>query len=168
MPELTPTDRLQPSLLDRLTDDQPHRRQESREQRVLSLRKLRAAVVRDLAWLLNTGPLTAVRDLSAYPFVETSVLNYGGPDLAGVSGSSIDVGQLEREIREAIVRFEPRLIPSTVRIAAVVGDEQMSQRTLTLEIEAALWAQPVPEQLFLRTEVDLETGEVDVQEQGHG
>ena len=57
MPELTPKERLQPSLLDRLTDDAPHRRTESREQRVLSLAQLRESVMRDLAWLLNTEHL---------------------------------------------------------------------------------------------------------------
>ncbi|MEX2545774.1 MAG: type VI secretion system baseplate subunit TssE [Phycisphaeraceae bacterium] len=168
MPELTPTDRLQPSLLDRLTDDQPGQRQESREHRVLSMRKLRAAVVRDLSWLLNTGQLAAVRDLGPYPFVQSSVLNYGCPEFSGVTGSSIDVSQLEREIREAILWFEPRLIPSTVRVNAVVREDELSQRLLTLDIEGSLWAQPVPEQLLLRTELDLETGEVNVEEQGHG
>lgn len=33
MAELTPKDRLQPSLLDRLTDDEPDKTQESREKR---------------------------------------------------------------------------------------------------------------------------------------
>ena len=55
MAELTPKERLQPSLLDRLTDDAPAEKVESREQRVLSLTKLRQSVNRDLGWLLNTG-----------------------------------------------------------------------------------------------------------------
>ena len=36
MAELTPKERLQPSLLDRLTDDEPEQQQESRDKRVLS------------------------------------------------------------------------------------------------------------------------------------
>ena len=35
-------------------------------------------------------------------------------------------------------------------------------------IEAELWAQPLPLRLFLRTEIDLETGSVNVTDQGQG
>ena len=57
MADLTPQERLQPSLLDRLTDSAPDTKRESRDRRVLSMRRLRSAVLRDLAWLLNTGHL---------------------------------------------------------------------------------------------------------------
>ena len=53
MAELTQKERLQPSLLDRLTDDEPPTQQESREKRVLSMHKLRLFVLRDISWLLN-------------------------------------------------------------------------------------------------------------------
>ena len=49
MPELTPQERLQPALLDRLTDEQPDHAQEPRERRVMSKSRLRQAVLRDLA-----------------------------------------------------------------------------------------------------------------------
>jgi type VI secretion system protein ImpF len=83
MAELTPKERLQPSLLDRLTDNEPDKQQEAREKRVLSMRKLRESVQRDLAWLLNSGNLETVQDLDDYPLVSHSVINYGLPDLAG-------------------------------------------------------------------------------------
>jgi type VI secretion system protein ImpF len=54
MAELLPQERLQPSLLDRLTDDAPESKDESRDKRVLNLAQLRAGVMRDLSWLLNT------------------------------------------------------------------------------------------------------------------
>ena len=41
MPELAPKERLQPSLLDRLTDEEPGTTQESRERRVLALDTMR-------------------------------------------------------------------------------------------------------------------------------
>ena len=52
-----PQDRLQPALLDRLTDDEPGSREEPVEARVLSKRRLRQSVLRDLAWLLNATRL---------------------------------------------------------------------------------------------------------------
>ncbi len=58
--QLLPQDRLQPALLDRLTDDEPDKKQEPREARVLSKSRLRQSVLRDLAWLFNATRLEAV------------------------------------------------------------------------------------------------------------
>lgn len=156
------SERLQPSLLDRLTDNEPAKKDESRAQRVLSMRKLREAVIRDLLWLLNATKLEVTQDLAAYPAVRESVVNYGVPDLAGVTASSIDSRDLERRIRESIWAFEPRLKRSTVQVRAVVTDGRMAGNTLTLEIEGELWAEPMPVRLYLKTELDLEDGNVAV------
>ena len=48
-------ERLQPSLLDRLTDDAPGDLQEARDMRVIDIRRLREIVQRDLSFLLNTN-----------------------------------------------------------------------------------------------------------------
>ena len=83
MAELTPTERLQPSLLDRLTDEEPAQSQEGRNRRVLSIQRLRESVLRDVGWLLNTTNM-ADKDLKErYPYVAGSVVNFGLPDLAG-------------------------------------------------------------------------------------
>ena len=42
----------------------------------------------------------------------------------------------------------------------------MDQRALAFRIEAKLWAQPVPEQVYVRTKLDLETGHVTMAEYG--
>lgn len=166
MAELMPKERLQPSLLDRLTDNDPEARQEAREKRVLSMNKLRESVLRDLGWLLNSGNLASVEDLDAYPLVKESVLNYGMPDLAGVTASGVDRGALERAVRQAIWDFEPRILRNSVKVRAVVNKDQMNRNALAFEIEGELWAQPVPLRLFLRTEVDLESGTFSVSESG--
>jgi len=164
MAELTPKERLQPSLLDRLTDDEPDRTQESRQRRVLNASQLRESVRRDLSWLLNTTHLAAKHDLSAYPEVERSTLNYGVPDLSGKTSSTIDVPALEKAIRSAIWEFEPRLLRRSVRIKVIVDEQQMSHNAMSFLIEAELWAQPLPLRLFLRTDLDLETGKIFVSE----
>lgn len=160
MAELTPKERLQPSLLDRLTDDEPDRHVESRERRVLTPMQLRDCVRRDLAWLLNTNHLESTTDLSDVPHVAASVLNFGVVDLAGKPLSSINAAQLEKAIRDCIWTYEPRLIRESVQVK--VDDRKTGHNALALIIEAQLWAQPLPLQLFLRTEVDLESGEVRV------
>ena len=69
MAELTQKERLQPSLLDRLTDDSPTERRESRDKHVISPSRLRECVRRDLTWLLNTANLATVEDLTDHPHV---------------------------------------------------------------------------------------------------
>jgi type VI secretion system protein ImpF len=164
MAELTTKERLQPSLLDRLTDDEPDRKQESREQRVLSPDRLRDSVRRDLTWLFNTTALSAVQDLTGYPHAERSTVNYGVADMAGKTTSSVNVPSLERGLRAAIWEFEPRLIRNSVRVKLVVNEQKMSHNAMCFSIDAELWSQPLPMRLYLRTELDLETGEVLVSE----
>jgi type VI secretion system protein ImpF len=166
--ELTPRERLQPSLLDRLTDQEPEVQQESRERRVLSPQKLREVVRRDLGWLFNAINMASVEDLSAYPQVARSVVNYGLPDLSGRTTSGMDPLQLERMLRQVIRDFEPRILPNTLRVKLVVDEAKMSHNAMIFDIEGELWAQPVPLRLYLRTEVDLEVGEIRVNETAGG
>jgi len=166
MAELTPKGRLQPSLLDRLTDDDPERVTESRDARVLSPARLRECVRRDLAWLFNATHLQTLQSLEDYPLVAHSVLNYGIPDLAGRTAASLATTELEQMIRQAILDFEPRLDRNSVRVRLILDAQKMSHNALTFEVEAELWAQPLPLHLFLRTAVDLEGGSVEVTDQG--
>lgn len=166
MAELTQQERLQPSLLDRLTDESPTVAAESRQARVLSLRRLREAVRRDLAWLLNTCSLDATEDLDDYPEVRQSVVNYGMPDLTGRAVSDLEIGEVERVVRDAVRRFEPRLLPETLQVRVKTNEAAMSHNAMTFDIEAQLWAQPQPTRLYLRTALDLETGDVTVNDLG--
>jgi type VI secretion system protein ImpF len=166
MAELTQKERLQPSLLDRLTDEKPEERRESRDKHVISPSRLRECVRRDLTWLLNTTNLAAVQELDEFPEVASSVLNYGMPDLAGHVASAVDVRAMERLLCKVIWDFEPRLLRSSVKVKLVVDDQKMDRNAMWFDIEAELWAQPLPLRLFLRTEIDLENGGVNVSEVG--
>ncbi len=164
MAELLPQERLQPSLLDRLTDDAPDARDEGRDKRVLSLSQLRSSVLRDIGWLLNTIHLQASQDLSAWPAVASSTVNYGIPDLAGTSIAGRNTAALERAVRQAVLNFEPRILSDTLRVTVRIEPEQMTRHAMLFIIEGQLWAQPVPLSLYLKTELDLETGAVTVAE----
>ena len=165
MAELAPRERLQPSLLDRLTDDEPGSQAEPRERRVLSLRTLREGVLRDLAWLLNTTSLLSAIEAPKLPHLANSVINYGVPDLSGNSIANLNLARLERAIRQAIWDFEPRLVRGTVVVRAL-ADAGIDHNKLGFEIEADMWAQPYPERLFLKTELDLERGAVTLLDTG--
>ncbi len=163
MSDLMPQERLQPALLDRLTDDEPGNPHETREQRVMSKSKLRQAVLRDLAWLFNATRLSSEADLARMPHVRRSVVNFGMPPLSGRALSSLDVAGLERSIRQVIEDFEPRILPESLQVKALVDQEDLQHHNVIgVEIRGQLWAEPVPLELLVRTEIDLETGQVEL------
>lgn len=157
MGELVSRERLQPSLLDRLTDDAPDHKRETLDQQTLSMQQLRRAVLRDLAWLLNTTNLVATDELPAAPLAVKSVINFGIPSFAGLIGTSKKVGSLEAGIAEAIRAFEPRIRPDSLKVRLRPPNDDQPAAALTFEISGELWAQPVPQQLFLETMIELET-----------
>jgi len=158
--DLAPTERLQPSLLDRLTDDEPGKQVEARDRSVISPQKLREFVLRDLGHLMNTGNLATVENLDAWPNAARSVINYGIPDLSGLSTATLDADALERSLRQAILDYEPRILARSLRVKASVDSSEMNHNALLFHIEGELWAQPAPIALSLRTEVDLESRRV--------
>lgn len=164
MPEqLLPQDRLQPALLDRLTDEEPDKTQEPPEARVLSKSRLRQSVLRDLAWLFNATRLEAVIDLTKLPAARRSVVNFGLPALSGHTASSLDMTDLTRAVRETILTFEPRILPESLQIRTLIDPGELDHHNVIgVEIHGQLWAQPVPLEFLVRTEFDLETGKVHV------
>lgn len=155
-------EQLQPSLLDRLTDDEPGNLHESSEKQTVSLRRLRQLVLRDLAWLLNTTNLATQEDLDVYPEVRGSVLNYGLAELSGHLVSSVDITRVEQMLRKSIQDFEPRILSSTVKVRALTNQAGEEHNQLMFEIEGELWGVPTPSHLLVRTKVDLEEGDVTI------
>ncbi len=158
MVDLISNENLQPSLLDRLTDNRPDRQQEPRDERTLNFRRLKQSVVRDLEWLLNTGSLSPAEDLSDFPETRHSVLNYGVSGLVGSHISGIESDLLVKMLRQAVIDFEPRILPSTLSIRIIESENSGLLHNLAFEIEGQLWAHPLPEHLRVRTTMDLELG----------
>ncbi len=158
MAEIAPMERLQPCLLDRLTDDEPEVSREGRDQHVVSLRKYRKAVLRDVEMLFNSRAYP-LRDM-IYDFGEVarSVLNYGILDLSGANISVENASELEAQLKQALKNFEPRISPKALSVHVVSSHDAHDVRTLLFEISGELWAHPLPDHLFIKTEVDLETG----------
>jgi type VI secretion system protein ImpF len=157
-------DRLQPALLDRLVDEAPGTQKEADTQRLMSKQQMRAAVLRDLSWLFNATQMKE-RVVEAYPALADSVLNYGLPALSGQEASKVDIGALERTIRQAILRFEPRILPESLEVKAIETDNVLdTHNMIEFQIRGHLWAQPVPLEILLRTQVDLEAGLVSVRD----
>ena len=166
MATLRTQERLQPALLDRLTDDEPGSLQEAVDSRVINRNRLRELVLRDLAWLLNaTAPSANEIDWSQAAQARNSVLNYGLPALSGLTASTIDPLVLQSRVRQAILDHEPRILPESLVVQAVVSEDQLDHHNqIGFRISGQLWAQPVPLELLLHTDIDLETGRVAVRE----
>jgi len=157
--------KLQPSLLDRLTDLQPDKKKESASQQQLSQQQYKAAVIRDLAWLLNTSSLDTVFNLDGLSAVKRSVLNYGLPDISGHTATSVDTQDLEKNLQQVISQFEPRIIPNSLRLRVNSNPDDMSHNSLQFEIEGVVYEQPMPFQVMLSSRLDLESGDFEISEQ---
>jgi type VI secretion system protein ImpF len=160
----TDTRRLFPSLLDRLTDREPSKVLETSAAHTVTEQALRRLVRRDLTWLFNTTNLGERLDSTRHPESSRSVLNFGIPDLTGHTLGSVDVTQLERSVCEALLRFEPRLHAESLRVSVLKGTSRAGSPALLFDIQGELWATPLPLGLHLRTEVDLESGRVAIEE----
>jgi type VI secretion system protein ImpF len=158
-------DRLQPALLDRLRDDEPTHRKETAEKGVLNRNRLREAVLRDLAWLFNCAQLGSSVSLEGMPYVQRSVLNYGLPVLAGQTISSVDLEDLANQVRQAILDHEPRVLANSLKVEVLSSEQSIDHHNqVGFRISGHLWAQPVPLELLLHTDIDLETGRVDLRD----
>jgi type VI secretion system protein ImpF len=153
-------ERILPCLLDRLVDADPRSSVESRSGRVFNMTQYRDAVLRDLAFLFNTPSHAADSLVWDYPEAASSVANYGFRNLCGCTLGSLDVTELERLVAETIRNFEPRIMPHTLQVRVV--PDYWDKDTFNLEIEGDLWAYPVPERLWLRTVLDLDTGRITI------
>lgn len=172
MAELNSRDRLQPSLLDRLIDLAPEQSREALDARVLTRQQLRAAVLRDLSWLFNATRAepevnsTRRDELELWAEVgeaRRSVLNYGMPAFSGLTLASMDTHTIERSVAEAIKVFEPRIDPISLSVQVKI-DYVSHHNTMQLVIRGQMWSQPVPLELLLAADVDVETGNTRVRE----
>lgn len=162
MSDKTIAERLQPSLLDRLTDDEPGEMTERRDDRVIDLRQLREIIQRDLVWLLNTSNNARVIDEDIYPNAARSVLNYGITEVAGDFSTVERAERIRKSILSAVQTFEPRIHPGSLDVE-IRKDKDDRDTLVNFDIRADMWAQPLPMELYLRSQVDVTTGELQLE-----
>lgn len=112
-------DRLQPALLDRLTDDEPTKATEAVDAAAMTRSRLRCAVLRDIAWILNTTNMESDTASELFPHARQSVVNFGVETLSGRRIADLDWHQLEQSIKDAVLTFEPRVLPHTLEVRVV-------------------------------------------------
>lgn len=152
---------VQPSVLDRLTDEDPRNPADPRQSYAESLRQFRVAVQRDLEWLLNTRRSSDVADIEAFDELRHSLYNFGMPDITSLSRDSQSVRkQLLQQVEETLATFEPRL--ANVRVSMVEAEGEQRRRELRFVVEATLRLDPTPEQVVFDTVLHFASGQIDV------
>lgn len=174
-------DHLLPTLLERLRDDNPERSQGSVGEGSLDLEGYRASVLDHLERLLNATP-PPDRPGSRWDS-QGGGIGQGEKELAWVGDSGRFYGldlplggvfspetveALRKQLLLAVQRYEPRLrairvLAERVPNEAVSGGKAVGATPTTVGvpafvIEAELYAEPVPEELRIRAEVDLVSG----------
>jgi type VI secretion system protein ImpF len=146
---------LQASLLDRLIDEEPGLSMESVQYRLLGFGQIKAAVTRDLEYLLNTRRNIMVPP-DAFEELNKSLFVYGLQDYTAQNPRSPTAKQqLRLDVERTIARFEPRLRNVTVHLEAPGPNE----RVLKFRISALLVIDPVAEPVTFDTYFDVNRGE---------
>lgn len=159
----TRTNQVYPCLLDRLTDDAPQQRQEASSHRVFTPERVRAAVLRDLEWLLNCHGRLHPNDRQTWPELVGTTIDYGVEDVTGRNLRDEDLSDLEVVLSAAIRSFEPRIDPATVRVT-LRRLEAGAESTFGVEINGMLRLRHMEEEIVFRTYLDAETGRFRVED----
>ncbi|MCX6874552.1 MAG: type VI secretion system baseplate subunit TssE [Verrucomicrobia bacterium] len=117
----------------------------------ISMKTYRSQVMRDLRWLLNSRCHPRGSLVHAYQQVASSTVNYGLQDMVGSLESQVEAEDMVLAVKTAIIRFETRIIASSVVVSLVGGIHAFNADFFALEIQGDLWALPVNEPLTLRS-----------------
>jgi type VI secretion system protein ImpF len=144
-----------PSIVDRLTSYQRDATRVYNEPEPYDIERMRIAVRDDLADLLNTR--RTVEPPKDFELSISSVVAYGLPDSSSCSTANPrDRESLRKSIKDAIDRFEPRLINAAVTV------EPGEDRRLRCKISAMLRVDPVPVPVSFDTILLPESGKFEV------
>jgi type VI secretion system protein ImpF len=160
MPRSDPDTLVSQSILDRLIDNEPHTPADPPMTRPQSVRHLKAALRRDLEWLLNTRRI-AMEIEAEHPELAASLFHYGLPDVTALSFTNPkDRIKLLRTLESTIRTFEPRI--SNVKVVPVDSGEAGVRQMLRFQVEGLLRMDPAPEQISFDTVLQLSSGEYQV------
>ena len=155
-------DRFLPCLLERLTDNEPYEKRIDREYDIFhSINILKKYLLRDIANLLNSKSKISKSELAKCPELTNSVINYGLDDICGKSFSRTDTEALQKQIKEVIITFEPRINPEKLDVEVKkIEHKGKAGSTYGVIIKGLLNIFPVSEEIILRSEIDFENGNI--------
>jgi type VI secretion system protein ImpF len=96
---------------------------------------LRRVIAQDILSLLNSSVRSAKVDMPEKSWVMSSVLNYGNPPWVALGSSRIDPYQMAMDIQSTVSKFEPRLVPASVKVITRLETIRTSQNSLYFDIQ---------------------------------
>jgi type VI secretion system protein ImpF len=163
--ELEPHTQLQPYLLDRLTRDPDDPYKDT----ALSPDEFKLSLARDLEWVFKTRcPSEQNLPADRYPLLAGSAMNFGIPAFRGDTLAGMKPAELIERFRRAILRFEPRIMPGSLKVDIPPGILARRQAEGANYFELLIEGEAIgfPETLAFRAHVDLATGDCKIAEKG--
>ena len=136
-----PDNLFSPSFFERLFDDgKQSAASELTSLKKISLQELKQSIAKDIENLLNTRICPVSENLSLYPNVEKSSLNFGIQDFIGLSTTDNKIENvILSRIKKAIERHDTRL----KNVVISIDEINRSQSSLSFAISATLIINPV-------------------------
>jgi type VI secretion system protein ImpF len=149
-------ERHRPRIVEDSGDDQPgwHARVNA-----ITEDDLREELKIDLSALMNTINMASGVDLTDHPWVRRSILNYGIPEISRRTIDDYRVADIAGEIREALLQFEPRLVPESL---TVTHDADAGSASLTVRffVSGEMKADPAAVAVAFVADIELDTGKM--------
>ena len=115
-----------------------------------TVKKLRRLVIQDLEILFNTR-IPFIKSLADYPELNKSIFVFGLNDYTGKNPASENVRlQLKKDIKNAVILFEPRLQNVEIQL----DDNSDNKQNIRFTIHARLVIEPVDEPIIFNTYFD--------------
>ena len=118
---------------------------------------VRADVMRNIEWLLNTEQPTRLAGVDLPPAVMKSVLAFGIPAYSGKVRSSFQPDEVAWNIKRCIIQFEPRVDPAFLDVTPDTSRDNRFNR-LRFAIHGVLRADELRDEFIVLSEIDLESG----------
>ena len=140
------------------------RRATATRRRSLSDAELKRLMSSDLESLLNTINMESADPelIDGLTYVQKSILNYGMPDMANKTvDETMRIDAIRDDLRQVIMRYEPRLLPKTLEIVRDLENE--TDLSIRFVVRSDMRADPVPTSVEFVTEVELQSGDIKIQ-----
>lgn len=153
------SERLLPSVYDRLIDLDPMAKSEAPKSQGQVIHEVKLSLRRDLENLLNTR-WSCTNWPPEYEELDLSLINYGIPDFTGINmGSPDNQRRLVQIVTRAIEIFEPRLIKFSIDVQS---KSENLERLLSFRVDGLLRSDPYPEQVVFDTSLNVHSSEFEV------
>jgi type VI secretion system protein ImpF len=154
-----------PSLLDKLTDDEPTHAKDTLNVNQPSYQEFKQSLQRDLQAFFNS-PRTFLTWPEHWQELSNSLLNYGIADFSRCSvAAEYSYERFRQQLEQALTLAETRL--QNIRVI-IEESNKNSTHTIYLRIEAMVYCEPHYQEVIVRSSIDPLTGKFSLKDESDG